>query len=118
MTHPFERASRVEDQIHREVSNIVLHKVHDPRLRQVTITRVRLSRDLKNAVVFYSLLRDDEKGLKETAKGLESAKGFIKRELGARIRIKFLPRISFEYDQEFQTQGAAGKETPEIDREG
>ncbi len=118
MAHSFNRASRVEDQIHREVSNIVLHRVHDPRLRQVTITRVRLSRDLKNAVVFYSLLKGDEKGLKDAAKGLESAKGFIKRELGARIRIKFLPRINFEYDQEFQTQRATGKETHGIDREG
>jgi ribosome-binding factor A len=98
MVHRFDRASRVEDQILREVSNIVLHRVGDPRLRSVTITRVSVSRDLKKAVVFYSHMQGGEDALRDAARGLKSAKGYIKRELSARIRIKFLPAIDFEYE--------------------
>ena len=54
------RANRVGDQILREISDLLLRKVKDPRLEKVTVTEVRLTRDLRHAYVYYSLFGHDE----------------------------------------------------------
>ncbi|MDP3025366.1 MAG: 30S ribosome-binding factor RbfA [candidate division Zixibacteria bacterium] len=91
------RSSRVGDQIKREISEIVLLILKDPKLGFITITDVELTDDLRYAKVFYSVL-GDEKERKESQQGLERAKGFIQREIGKRIRLKHIPRIIFRYD--------------------
>ncbi len=91
----YKRSVRVSDQMHHEVAEILQRKIKDPRIGFLTVTAVELSDDLRNAKVFVSLYGGDRE---ETSKGLESAKPFIRAELGRRMRLKFMPEIIFRFD--------------------
>lgn len=94
---------RVGDLLQREISNIIEKELKDPRIGFLTITKVDLSDDLKLARVYYSVLgTEEEKG--KSAEGLRSAKGFIKRLLGQRTRLKYLPDILFVFDDSFEKE--------------
>ncbi len=95
-----QRPKRVAELIKREVSQILLSKIEDPRLKRFTITRVEVSSDIGQAKIFISFEEDDEKG--ERMKVLHKATGFVKAELARRIRIKFMPEITFVADNAFQ----------------
>lgn len=91
------RSHRVGDQILREISNLLLREMRDPRLKGVTLTDVRMSKDLRHAYVYYSFFGQDEQ--KEQAQaGFESAKGFIRKKIGERVHLKYIPDIQFKYD--------------------
>ena len=94
---PYKRSQRVSDSIKKEVASIFLFKVNDPRLRNITITKVVLSDDLSNAKIFYSTinLNDEEASVK---KALDKSKGFIRTMLGKSISLKKIPTISFFED--------------------
>jgi len=94
----YKRSARVGDQIKKDVANIIMLELKDPRLGLITINSVELSDDLRYARVFYTVF-GDEKVKKESQKGLDSAKSFIQRELAKRIRIKRIPELTFKYDQ-------------------
>jgi len=94
---PGKRAVRVGDLILREVAFLLLEKVKDPRVQGVTLTGIRLSNDLKQAKVFYSVLGEDVQ-IAKALKGLNSAKGFIKREIGSRMELRYVPEILFVHD--------------------
>jgi ribosome-binding factor A len=96
-----DRAERVGDQILREISDLLLKKVKDPRLKGVTITEVRLSRDLRNGTVYYSLFAEGE-DREHAQKGFESAQGFIRKEIGERLRLRYVPKIQFKYDSSLE----------------
>jgi ribosome-binding factor A len=91
------RAVRVGDQLLREIADLLLTSVRDPRVKGVTLTGVDLSNDLKHAKVYYSLIGDEKKSDK-IQEGLDSAKGFIKRELAVRMELKYMPDILFIRD--------------------
>ena len=91
------RSVRVGDQILKEISHLLLVRVKDPRVRGVTITGINLSNDLKRAEVFFSVIGEQDQ-IKTAQTGLDSAKGFIKREIGARMSLKYTPEIIFVYD--------------------
>ena len=91
------RAVRVGDQLLREIADLLLSSVRDPRVKGVTLTGVDLSNDLKHAKVFYSLI-GDKKEFERIQEGLDSAKGFIKRELATRMELKYMPDITFRRD--------------------
>ncbi len=95
------RAERLGDLIREEVSKIVLQELKDPRIGFVTITRVKLSEDLRKAWIYWSVY-GDERAKEESSRGLESAKGFIRKELGRRVRVKYLPEIAFAFDDSFE----------------
>lgn len=94
----YKRSERVSDLVCREVSNILLRDIKDPRVEMVTITGTRVSDDLRHAVVFYSVI-GDEKRWAEVGKGLKSTKGYVKRELGKRLKMKYLPDLKFVEDR-------------------
>jgi ribosome-binding factor A len=94
---PSQRAERVGDLIKREVSQIIQYELKDPGIGFVTITAVELSSDLKHAKIFYSVL-GDEKAKKESSSALKRACGFIQREIGRKLRLKYTPEISFLFD--------------------
>ncbi len=96
-----DRSHRVGDQILREISNLLLRKVRDPRLKGVSLTDVRMSKDLRHAYVYYSLFGQDEQK-KEAQAGFESAKGFIRKEIGERVHLKYIPDIQFKYDRSLE----------------
>jgi ribosome-binding factor A len=95
------RSHRVGDQILRELSDLLLRKLRDPRLKGVTLTDVRMSKDLRHAYVYYSLLGQDEQK-KQAQAGFESAKGFIRREIGERVHLRYIPDIQFKYDMSLE----------------
>ncbi len=94
----FKRSSQVGETIKREVSDIITHHLKDPRLGFVTVTGVELSDDLRYAKIFVSLLGapDETAGSLE---GLKSAKGFVRSELGKRLRLRYCPELDFRVDQ-------------------
>ena len=91
------RAIRVGDQLLREIADLLLSSVRDPRVKGATLTGVDLSNDLRYAKVFFSHI-GDEKECERVQKGLDSAKGFIKRELATRMELKYMPDITFRRD--------------------
>jgi ribosome-binding factor A len=94
---PGRRAARVGDQILKEIADLLVRRVKDPRVGGVTLTGIHLSNDLKHSRVYYSLIGDRE-DIRKTQAGLDSAKGFIKREIGHRMDLKYTPDIVFEHD--------------------
>lgn len=94
---PGSRASRVSDLVKREVAELLMRKVKDPRVKAITITGVDVTKDLRLARVFYSLI-GGEKDIRLAQAGLDSAKGFIKREIGLRLELKHVPDIVFKHD--------------------
>ena len=82
----------------RDVAEIIRFDVRDPRLADVTITAVNISDDLKHARIFYTVPSDDAEVRKQVVKALGRASGFIKKELAAKLNIKFMPEIAFEFD--------------------
>ena len=96
------RAARVGDQILRFIAELLIERIRDPRLSKVTLTDISLSNDLKNARIYFSVL-GSEIEIKEALNGLESAKGFIKRELGKRSQLRYVPDIIFNHDPTLET---------------
>jgi ribosome-binding factor A len=95
--HPSRRPQRIALQIQHEVSFMISRDMKDRRIGFVTVTGVQMSPDLRHAKIFISLMgSDDEK--KESLVTLNHATGWIRRELGQRIRMKFLPDIVFLKD--------------------
>jgi len=91
----YPRAFRIAEVFQRELSNILLRKIADPRLQGVTITRVIISDDLKRATVFFDVL-DKKQQLEKASKGFRSAHHLIKKELAKRIKLRFMPELHFE----------------------
>jgi ribosome-binding factor A len=95
------RPERVQEALRQEISRIVQNEINDPRLGFLTITSVELTRDLRFARVYFSVLGEDKK--KHLAlKGLNSAKGYIKGLLSDRIKLKFMPDMEFKIDVSFE----------------
>ncbi len=92
------RSNRVGEQMKKELGEIISRKIKDPRIGFVTVTDVRVSGDLQIAKVYISVLGDEEKR-ENTLKGLAKAKGFIRSEIGQRIRLRKTPEILFEFDE-------------------
>ncbi len=93
--HP--RPRKVADRIKQVVAQLLDTRIKDPRLGFVTVTDVRITGDLQNATVFYTVYGDDE-ARAETAVALESAKGLIRSEVGKQIGIRLTPTIEFVPD--------------------
>ncbi len=92
------RSTRVGEQMKKELGEIIGRKIKDPRIGFVTVTDVEVTGDLQQAKVFISVLGDDEQR-QSTLKGLAKATGFIRSEIGQRIRLRKTPEITFEFDE-------------------
>ncbi len=92
------RSDKVAGAIKKEVSMIIHDELKDPRLGFVTITDVEVTSDLREAKIFFSVLGKEEER-KKTKEALDSALGFIRRLIGQRIRLRFVPEISFREDR-------------------
>lgn len=91
------RAEKVAEEIKREVGIILQQEVHDPRLGFTTITHVELTPDLRFARIFFSVYGNEEQW-KGTQVALDHAAGFIRRTLGERLGLRFVPEIVFKGD--------------------
>ena len=94
----FKRADRVSEAIKREISVMLTQGIKDPGVHFVTVSLVETADDLRHAKIFVSILGDEETR-KESMKGLERAKGYIRGELGKRLQLRYAPDIHFYLDE-------------------
>ncbi|RYL95301.1 30S ribosome-binding factor RbfA [Sporolactobacillus sp. THM7-4] len=95
------RVHRVAEQMKKEMSDIIEHRLKDPRVGFVTVTGVDVTGDLQDATVYISVLGDEDKKT-ATLEGLTKARGFIRSEIGKRIRLRKTPEIQFKFDQSIE----------------
>jgi len=96
MPTDFPRSRRVAEQLRHELADILWREIQDPRIKGMTLTAVEMTSDLEHAKVWFTLLTGETP---EVIKGLQSATGFLRRELGRRMRLRLVPSLDFIYDQ-------------------
>ena len=120
------RPQRLAEEIREEVARMVASEIKDPRLGFVTVIRVELARDLRNAKVYVGVLGSEAEREKSLT-ALRSAAGFVRRELGRRLRIHHSPELDFRYDKGLEAtdrvarllqEDAAREEPPEPGDDG
>jgi ribosome-binding factor A len=92
------RPERVGDQIRVEITGMLTRQVHDPGIGFLTITRVEVSADLQHAKIYYTTL-GDEKARRESARAIERASPFLRRQLAGRLRLRRAPELHFFFDE-------------------
>ena len=91
------RLQRIADRIRQELSEMLIREISDPRLKQIYVTDVKVDRELAYADVFVSAVEGVSRSADVLA-GLESASGFIKRNLASRVELRSFPRLRFHWD--------------------
>ena len=93
------RGGRINEEVKREVSNIIQNEIKDPRLTaMVSVTDVKVTRDLRYAKVFVSIFGKNDEEKNNTFAALKNASGYIRKEIGQRINLRYNPQIIFELD--------------------
>ncbi len=96
---PSRRSERVSGLLLQAVAAILLREVKDPRVSGVTVTAATMSADLRLARIFFRTLQDENGA--DALIGLQSATGYIRRQIAARLRLRYTPTIEFFYDNTF-----------------
>jgi len=91
------RIQRIADRIRQEISEMLIHEISDPRLKQIYVTDVKVDRELAYADVYVSAVEGVSRSADVLA-GLESASGFIRRNLASRVELRTFPRLRFHWD--------------------
>jgi len=91
------RPERVAEQIHKEVCHLMMHGIKDPRVSSVTITGVKVTRDLSLARIYFSV-SDEVNERKDAERGLKSVAPYVRRRLGQVMQMRSIPEIRFAYD--------------------
>ncbi len=102
------RSEKVGDLIRKEISEMLVRTIKDPRIGFITITRATVTEDCRSAKVYYSVVGTSSER-ERSMKGLNSAKGYIRRELGHRIKLKYTPEIVFQFDPSIEYAVHMGK---------
>ena len=97
MPRPSGRSQKVGDQIQRELSEIIHRELRDPRVGLVTLTSVDVSPDCAYATVYFTCLESDH--VAEAKVGLNRATGFLRSQLGKRVKLWTTPELKFVYDE-------------------
>ncbi len=97
---PFSRADRVGELIQRVLAELLTKSIKDPRLKMATITDVKMSKDLKNARIYFAV-SGGPKRVDNALLGFKSAMGFIKRVLASELELRYMPELKFFYDESF-----------------
>ncbi|BFH63821.1 MULTISPECIES: 30S ribosome-binding factor RbfA [Paenibacillus] len=92
------RVGRVGEQIKKELSQLIQSELKDPRIGFLTVTGVDVTNDLSQAKIYLSVLGDEEQKA-NSLKALEKANGFLRSELGKRIRLRHIPELIFKFDE-------------------
>ncbi len=109
MPKEFSRLDRIGDQIQRELSQLIMREIKDPRVGMVTINAVRVSKDLGYADIYISLLSTEELAeesgeVQDSLKVLRNASGFLRGQLGRAMKLRVVPQLRFHFDN-LQGQG-------------
>ena len=97
---PFARSDRVSGQIQKVLSDILKKKIKDPRLEMVTIPGVKMSRDLRNARIYF-ITSGGQENIEHVTEGFKSALGYVKRTLASQLGLRYMPDLKFFYDESF-----------------
>lgn len=108
-----ERVKRVSELLKETIAEIILKEFDNPRLGFITITAVKMTKDLKKAVVFFTCYGDEEKEL-EAKRILNDSKGYVKERLSNKIVLKYMPDLKFELDEELKKQERIDKLLKEL----
>lgn len=111
----FSRKDRVNEQIRRELAELIRAEVKDPRVGMVSITEVEVTPDYAHARVYFSTLVGEDK-IAEVQLGLQKASGFLRRELGRRVRIHTTPQLHFIHDTSLERGADLSKLIDEASR--
>lgn len=98
---PIARSDRVGCQIQKVLSDLLLKRVKDPRLKTVTITGVKMARDLKLARIYF-ITSGGKENMEAAVEGFKSAFGYVKRKLAAQLGLRYMPELRFFYDESFE----------------
>lgn len=97
-----QRSDRVGDEMRKIVADLIQHEIKDPRMPMMTsVTEVEVSRDLSHASIYVSVM-GDEKAAQNCLSALDSAAGFIRREVGRKIRLRVVPQLHFKIDDSIE----------------
>lgn len=108
------RTGRVSEQIKKEISLLIQTELKDPRIGFITVTGVDLTNDLSQAKIYLSVLGDDEQK-NNSLKALHKANGFMRSELGKRIKFRHVPELIFKIDESIEYGSRIEKLLTEID---
>ena len=112
------RMDKVNAQIKREIGTMILMgEINDPRLKFVTITYAQVSKDLQYAKVGFSILNNTPEEIKNVQQGLNSARGYVRKLIGERVKMRFTPEINFVYDHSMEYSDQIHRTLEEIKRE-
>jgi len=111
------RTGRVGEEIKKELSVMIQRELKDPRIGFVTVTGVEVTSDLSQAKVYLSVFGDEEQK-KDTLKALDKATGFLRTEIGKRIRLRHTPELIFKIDESIAYGSRIEKLLDEISEEG
>ena len=93
----YQRSDRIGDLLIEVISDLLRREIRDPRVAAVTLTRVHVSKDLRQARIYFNLLGGAERR-DEVLAGLKSATGFIRTRAGKELKLRYVPAIEFVYD--------------------
>ena len=110
------RPERVGDQIRVEITEMLAREIHDPGIGFLTITRVSMTADHQHARVYYTSFGDD-KVRRESARALERAAPYLRRQLGRRLRLRRAPEVHFFFDESIEQQDRIERIIQEIQTE-
>ncbi|MDI3490277.1 MAG: ribosome-binding factor [Thauera sp.] len=116
MPKEYSRSQRVVEQIRRELAELIRLEVKDPRVGFITLTDVEITPDYAHAKVFFTSMTG-EADVPEIQQGLRRASGFLRRELGRRIRIHTIPELHFHYDRSVEEGSRLSRLIDDVVRE-
>ena len=116
MPKEYSRSQRVVEQIRRELAELIRLEVKDPRVGFITLTDVEITSDYAHAKVYFTSMTG-EADVPEILRGLRRASGFLRRELGRRVRIYTTPELHFHYDRSVEQGSRLSKLIDEVVRE-
>lgn len=91
------RLQRIADRVRQELSELLIHEINDPRLKNIFITDVKIDKELAFADIYVSAIEGAERS-KEILAGMESASGYFRRILSAKVELRAFPRLRFHWD--------------------
>jgi ribosome-binding factor A len=110
------RPTRIGDQLRAEISDLIAREVHDPGIGFLTITHVKVTPDLQVARVYYTTL-GDTRARKDSARALQRATPFLRRQIGSRLRLKRVPQLEFFFDESIERGDRIEKILREVNAE-
>ena len=98
--HPYKRSARVGDLIREEIADMIMNKIKHKNLGFVTVTGAKVSDDLRNATVYISVLNKED--AEKTVRKLSSLSALFRGELARRLKMKYVPTLTFKIDESIQ----------------